>query len=278
MRNPPTASLPSRHPAPLPPSGEETLALADRNRWLRACGWAAKDERLVPGCTEVTERCDGIPTTGLLHSRYAFRTIPDRLGRPRAHRIRLANEARAQPTDPLTLEVRKLLDRLDAAVDAAAPLHAHAGSGIRRLAHADYQGHRCVLLGLERSTADLAFEFRLWIDARHGYARHVDYRARGLPAPPAGIATAAAKGSRTYRLDESDRWLLVEQSEHLTFWSVASGLPTRGFAERTSTHSDHWQSGTAGRAGGAPRGHLPGQRPACVLPVPARSGTSAPVA
>ena len=275
MRNPPTASLSSRHPTPLPPSSEEPLSLADRNRWLRACCWAAKDENLAPGYTEVSERCDGIPTTGLLLSRYAFRTTPDRLGRPRANRMLLAGETRARPTDPLTIEVRILLDRLDTAVDAAAPLQAHEHSGVRRLTSADCQGHRCVLLGLERSTADLAFEFRLWIDARHGYARRIDYRARGLPAPIAGIATASAMGSRTYQLDETDRWLLVEQSEYLTFWSVAAGLPTRGFAERTSTHSGHWQCDTAVRAGGTPRASMPGRQSPCVLPGPKRSGTSA---
>lgn len=276
MRRISTAPLPDKPPAPLAPTGDEALSLADRNRWLRACGWAAKDENLVPGYTEVHERCDGIPTTSLLLSRYAFRTMPDRLGRPKAHRMLLAGETRARPMDPLTIEVRILLDRLADAVDTAAPLHAHAHSAIRRLTSADHQGHHCVLLGLERNTADLAFEFRLWIDARHGYARRIDYRARGLPAPIAGIATASAMGSRRYRLDESDRWLLVEQSEYLTFWSVAAGLPTRGFAERTSTHSGHWQCDAAVRAGGAPRGSIPGHQPACVLPEPGRSGTSTP--
>lgn len=217
------------------------LAPSDQLLWHHACCWATKDKTLLPGHTEITERCGAIPPADEQRVHFGIRIAPDRQGRPAASRIVIPGEPFHPPADPLVTATQALLDHLETAVLTALPLHSHDLSHVRLLARSGPPQNRCAVFGTERRTEDLEFDFRIWIDARHGYARRIDYHARSLSPSNGAIATAAAHGTRHYHLDHSDHWLLTHQRERLTFWAAARDLPARGFAERSATYAEYWQ-------------------------------------
>lgn len=243
MLAPTTSPSPAPDPDLLPAvRSDGELTPTDQLLWHHACCWMAKDDRVVPGYAEIVEHCGTIPPAEEHHSRFALRLAPDRHGRPAASRITLPGEPRAPRRCNLITTTQALLDRLEEAVTAVLPLHSHDLDRVRLLARTGPPERRCAVFGTERQADGLEFEFRLWIDTRHGHATRIDYHARGLPSSATGIATASAQGSRRYRLDPRDHWLLTHQHERLTFWAAALDLPARGFAERTTTYSEHWQT------------------------------------
>lgn len=237
------ASLPPETLPDTPPeaAGETTLAAADQLLWHHACCWTARDECLIPGYTEITERCGTVPPAEEHHASFAFRVTPDRHGRPSASRIIPDQEKRHAVPGAFAARAHALLDQFEETVQATFPLFSRDLRLVRRFSSEPIDGGHCTVFRTERRSADLELEYHLWIDAHRGHAKRVDYRARARHAMTSGIAIAAASGSRHYRLTPADRWILTRQTERITFCSAAAQQPARGFAERTANYSEHWE-------------------------------------
>ncbi len=236
------ASSPSKVRPDIGPAaaGGVELPAAEQLLWHHACCWAEKDAPLVPGYTEVAECFGAIPPTTDQHARFAIRITPDRFGRATASRVAKPGTPVHTRPEPLALHSHRLLDQLQDAVRGCLPLQSGDPRQIRRVSQASLDDERCTVYATNRQAGGLEFEFTVWIDVRRGYAKRIDYHARGFPCGEPGITTAAAVGSRRYRVDGAARWLLVEERERLTFWSASVDLPPRGHAERTIVYSEHW--------------------------------------
>ncbi len=194
----------------------------------------------MPGYTEIAECFGAIPPANDQHARFVIRITTDRFGRATASRVASpGTPAHAHPS-PLAQHAHRLLDQLQDAVRASLPLESDDPRHLRRVSRAWLDDERCTVYGTHRRAAGLEFEFTVWVDTRRGYAKRIDYHARGFPCGEPGIATASAVGSCRYRVDGAARWLLVEERERLTFCSASIDLPPRGHAERTSVYAEHW--------------------------------------
>lgn len=217
---------------------------ADLFLWHHACAVADRPTELVPGYTEIHERYHAPETDEQCHDRFAFRIVPDALGRALVSSV--PRTPALVPPGRLPGLARPLLDQLEDALRDAYPLRSAVPLPLRRLARTALRSHRCTVFVVERTVAGFAFEFRIWVDCSAGFARRIDFHAHSARPGAGEIAITSANGVLRYRTDPLDRWFQSETQLRLSFWSPALELPPRGTAARTTLCSGHWQPDRGG--------------------------------
>lgn len=235
-----TAALPSE---PHPVADPAAPTAADRFLWHHACEIADRPTGLLPGYTEIHESLHAPEATQHCHDRFAFRIVPDALGRALVSSVPRTHALPAPSTGRLPSLARQLLDQLEDSLRTSYPLRSADPVPLRRLARTSLRSQRCTVFLVDRTTADFAFEFRVWIDTSAGFARRIDFLARATRAGVGDIAITSATGLLRYRTDPLDRWFQSEAQLRLSFWSPVLELPPRGVAARTTLSSGYWRPG-----------------------------------
>ncbi len=212
----------------------------DTQLWTAATQRARLGARVIPGLAEVVEKIGPCPTHGDIAVTFATRIIPDSRGEPMARLVESAGRRTESAFEPLVRHAHGLLDAVESALVVADPLVGTGAGAVRRSMQRTIDGVACVGFTAARRTAGLDLEFSVWIAARHGHAVRVDFRGLNLRDRSATNRIASVYGMRRYGVDHEGRWILVGQTDRLTFVTDDPALPASGYAERTSAYGEHW--------------------------------------
>ncbi|MFT3828659.1 MAG: hypothetical protein QM691_03035 [Opitutaceae bacterium] len=196
---------------------------------------------MIPGLAEVVEKVGPCATHGEITVYFSTSIVPDRRGEPMARLIESAGRRTETAFEPLVRHAHALLDLVENALHAADPLLGTNTGGLRRSVQRVVEGHSCIGFQAVRRTAGLDLEFSLWVDARTGHAVRVDFRGVNLHDAASDSRISSVYGRRRYELDPCGRSLLRCQTDRLTFVTNDPELPPTGYAERTSSYSEHWE-------------------------------------
>jgi hypothetical protein len=209
--------------------------------WDLATRRARASARIIPGLAEVVEKVGPCAVRGDIAVYFATSIKPDRRGEPMARLVESAGRQTETAFEPLVRHAHSLLDVVENAVQSADPLVGTNAGAVRRSMQRIVDNRRCIGFQAARRTAGLDLEFSIWIDAQLGHARRVDFRGINLRDAGADSRISSVYGMRRYEIDTNGRWLLHCQTDRLTFVASDPQLPTTGYAERTSSFSEHWE-------------------------------------
>lgn len=229
-----TLPLRPKPPQPSPAAPEARL-------WAVASQRAQLSERFIPGLAEVVEKIGPCATHGDIAVYFATRIDPDSRGEPMARMIESVGRRCESAFEPLVRHAHGLLDSVEAALHSADPLRGVGTGAVRRSMQRVVDGVPCVGFTAARRTAGLDLEFSTWVDARQGHAVRIDFRGINLRDNAAESRISSVYGMRRYEVDAEGRWVLRCQTDRITFVTGDPALPPTGYAERTSSYSEHWE-------------------------------------
>lgn len=214
---------------------------SDLDLWRRATDHARANSRIIPGLAEVVEKVGPCASRGDITVYFSTSITPDRHGEPMARLVESAGRRTETAFEPLVRHAHTLLDLVENALLAADPLLGTNTGGIRRAMQRVVEGRSCVGFHAARRTAGLDLEFSIWVDAQTGHAVRVDFRGINLHDAASDSRISSVYGMRRYEPDPFGRSLLLCQTDRLTFVTNDPELPSTGYAERTSSYSEHWE-------------------------------------
>lgn len=235
----PRLSLPRRLSAKRAPAAR--TAPSDTQLWTDAAQRARLGARGIPGLAEVVEKIGPCPTHGDIAVYFATRIAPDNRGEPMARLVESVGRRTESAFEPLVRHAHALLDSVESALAAADPLVGTDAGAVQRSMQRVVDGVRCVGFTAARRTAGLDLEFSIWVSAQHAHVVRVDFRGINLRDSAASNRISSVYGMRRYGVDPEGRWVLLCQTDRITFVTDDPALPATGYAERTSSYSEHWE-------------------------------------
>jgi hypothetical protein len=210
--------------------------------WERASKRAQLGARVLPGLVEVVEKIGPCPVNGDISVYFATSISPDGNGQPMARLVESAGRRTETAFEPLVQHAHGLLDTVETSIQSADPLSGTATGAVQRSVERVIEGVRCIGFTAARRTAALDLEFSIWVAVQLGHAVRVDFRGANLRERGANERLSSVYGMRRYDVDSEGRWVLRCQTDRITFLSDDPALPATGYAERTSSYSEHWEA------------------------------------
>ena len=209
--------------------------------WGRAAQRARHNVHSIPGLVEVVEKIGPCPVHGDIAVYFSTRIAPDGNGQPMARLVESIGRRTETAFEPLVQHAHGLLDIVESALQAADPLFGTATGAVQRSMERNVDGVRCIGFTAARRTAALDLEFSIWVAAQLGHVVRTDFRGANLRERAAASRISSVYGMRRYAVDQEGRWVLHCQTDRLTFVTDDPVLPATGYAERTSSYSEHWE-------------------------------------
>ncbi len=213
----------------------------DAQLWALATQRARLGSRYIPGLAEVVEKIGPCLTHGDIAVYFATRITPDSRGEPMARTVESVGRRAETAFEPLVRHAHGLLDMVENALESADPLLGTATGAVQRSMQRTVDGIRCVGFNSARRTAGLDLEFSVWVAAEQGHVVRVDFRGINLRDAATPSRISSVYGMRRYEIDANGRCVLRCQTDRLTFITDDPALPATGYAERTSSFSEHWE-------------------------------------
>ena len=235
-------SLAAPRPAPAAPAAQAAHRTPpELQLWERAAQRARQTTRPIPGLVEVVEKVGPCPIHGDIAVYFSTRIAPDGNGQPMARLVESIGRRTETAFEPLVRHAHGLLDTVESALLSADPLFGTATGAVRRSMERNVDGVRCIGFTAARRTAALDLEFSIWVSAQLGHVVRADFRGANLRERAATSRISSVYGMRRYAVDQEGRWVLHCQTDRLTFVTDDPALPATGYAERTSSYSEHWE-------------------------------------